>query len=106
MTDLANWLASGPAALPRLEKCKRSLAKGCDADIVIWNPDATFIVEPEKLYQRHPQTPYESARLFGVVETTFVRGVKVFDRGVFSARPAGKFIERAHRRRSADAVAG
>ena len=106
LTDLANWLASKPATLPRLEKCKGSLAKGCDADIVIWNPDATFIVDPEKLYQRHPQTPYESARLFGVVETTFVRGVKVFDRGVFSASPAGKFLDRAHRRRSADAAAG
>ena len=106
LTDLANWLATRPAALPRLEKCKGSLAKGFDADIVIWNPDATFIVEPQKLYQRHPQTPYESARLFGVVETTFVRGVKVFDRGVFSASPAGKLLDRAPRRRGADAVAG
>ncbi len=104
LTDVANWLASKPATLPGLEKCKGSLAKGCDADIVIWNPDATFIVDPEKLYQRHPQTPYESARLFGVVETTFVRGVKVFDRGVFPASPMGKFLERPHRRRSAKAA--
>ena len=103
-TDLANWLAAKPASLPRLEKCKGSLAKGCDADIVIWNPDATFIVDPERLYQRHPQTPYESARLFGVVETTFVRGVRVFDRGVFPARPAGKFLDRPPLRRSAKAA--
>ena len=49
LTDLANWLAAKPATLPRLEKCKGSLAKGCDADQrrTAPFPDAWFQPDPD-----------------------------------------------------------
>jgi allantoinase len=96
-THLTRWLASGPARFAGLSDRKGSLAKGCDADMVIWNPEASFKVRGEYLQQRHKQTPYAGRTLAGVVETTFLRGIKVFERGTFPGDPTGAFLERARR---------
>ncbi|HEY8413552.1 MAG TPA: hypothetical protein VIK76_19185, partial [Pyrinomonadaceae bacterium] len=58
---------------------KGSIAAGCDADIVIWNPEREFVVDAAKLEHRHKLTPYEGERLTGVVEKTFLRGRKIYD---------------------------
>jgi allantoinase len=94
---LARWLAGEPAHFAGLSRRKGSLMKGCDADVVIWNPEARFEVRGESLQQRHKQTPYAGRTLMGVVETTFLRGRKVFDRGNIVNAPAGVLIERGKR---------
>jgi len=92
---LAAWLSSGPARLAGLEKRKGAIAVGFDADLVIWNPAASFEVVPARLHQRHKITPYAGRKLAGAVETTFLRGRKIFDRGEFSPSPLGRVLHRA-----------
>jgi allantoinase len=91
---VAEWLCSGPARLARLDKRKGTIAVGFDADLVIWNPKGEFTVDPGRLHQRHKITPYAGRKLSGIVETTFLRGRKVYDRGEFSASPLGQILRR------------
>jgi len=91
---IAGWLCSGPARLAGLEKRKGKIAVGCDADFVIWNPAAKFTVGPAQLHHRHKITPYAGRQLAGVVETTFLRGRKIYDRGEFCPSPIGRVLNR------------
>jgi len=87
VSDLSEWLCRSPARLVGLAQRKGSIRVGCDADLVIWNPDAEFRVEPELIHHRHKLTPYAGEILHGVVEKTFLRGQMVYDGGEFvSAR--------------------
>ena len=94
LTQVTEWMCRGPARFAGLEKRKGAIAVGCDADLVIWNPDAKFGVDPSRLHHRHNLTPYTGRELFGVVETTFLRGQKIFDSGAFLTPPAGRVLYR------------
>jgi len=93
-THLAQWLCAGPAQLAGLAGRKGTIAVGCDADFVIWDAEAKFRVEPAQLHHRHKVTPYAGRELLGRVETTFLRGRKIFERGEFSAGPVGRALHR------------
>jgi allantoinase len=95
VSRVAGWICAAPARLAGLEKRKGSFAVGCDADLVIWNPDTKFRVDPAQLHHRHKLTPYAGRDLTGMVETTFLRGRKIFDRGEFSASPIGQVLRRS-----------
>jgi allantoinase len=94
LTDIARWMSSGPVRLARISTKKGEIAVGCDADFVIFDPDASFRVDPEKLLHRHKLTPYADRELNGVVETTFLRGQIIFDRGNFPDTPQGRVLRR------------
>ena len=87
--DLARWLCSAPARLVSLDSRKGSIAVGQDADVTIWNPRKQFTVDAETLQHRHKLTPYQGHTLKGVVETTFLRGRKIYERGEFIGEPSG-----------------
>jgi allantoinase len=70
------------------------IAAGYDADLVIWNPQESFRVEPAMLHHRHKLTPYAGQTLTGVVKVTYLRGEKVYDRGQFSEKPLGVMLRR------------
>jgi allantoinase len=91
LEKVIQWMGSAPAALVGLAKRKGHIAEGCDADLVVWDPDATFIVDPKRLFHRHPLTPYAGNRLHGVVSETYVRGRVVYRDGTFRA-PRGVLL--------------
>lgn len=80
------WMSFGPAKLAGLEYCKGSIAPGYDADLVIWNPEASFTVDPMRLRQRHKLTPYAGRELVGVVHKTVSRGRAVDPDGPAAGR--------------------
>lgn len=94
LLDLARWLCRSPARLFGLDERKGELAAGFDADLVVWDPEATFEVAGAELEHRHPETPYEGRMLFGVVERTYLRGQRVYDRRQGFAAPAGQVLRR------------
>jgi len=88
--DLARWCAERPARLAGLPR-KGRIAPGCDADLIVFDPDARFTVRPGQLRQRHPVTPYAGMTLAGVVRQTFVRGVCVHKEGDFPSGVIGRW---------------
>jgi allantoinase len=94
VTDLAAWMCEGPAHLAGVEDRKGRIAPGYDADLVVWDPDAKFRVDPEKLHHRHPLTPYAGRTLAGVVRRTILRGETIYDEGAFPSVRTGRPILR------------
>ena len=90
--DLARWMSGAPAALAGLADRKGAIAPGRDADLIVWDPEAVFTVEPAALQQRHKLTPYAGRRLNGVVRTTFVRGEPVWDEGRLNRSGGGRLL--------------
>jgi allantoinase len=81
-------MASGPAALVGLT-AKGSLEPGMDADLVSFDPDAEFVVDPAELHHRHPITAYAGRALRGAVRDAWLRGERVD-----GTHPRGRLLER------------
>jgi allantoinase len=75
---IAQWMSAAPARLAGLQSRKGALAAGYDADIIVWDPKARFVVDPTKLLHRHKVTPYSGRELFGRVTATYVAGRRIF----------------------------
>lgn len=89
LADLARLLSQKPAQLAGLADRKGAIAPGYDADLVIFEPEQAFTVQPEALYTRHTVSPYVGERLFGTVTATYLRGEPVFEHGRFRGKPRG-----------------
>jgi allantoinase len=92
LVDLARWMSGAPAALAGFSGRKGRIAEGLDADFVVWDPDAEFLVDPARLKQRHKLTPYAGRWLFGAVMTTFVRGERVWDKNRLARAYGGQLL--------------
>jgi allantoinase len=97
LDDVARWMASAPAALAGLT-AKGRLAPGGDADMVAFDPDETYVVDPARLYHRHPLTPYAGRKLTGRVRQTWLRGTALLDgEGLLEGEgetPVGRLLKR------------
>src|SRR5262245_3149891 len=91
---LAEWMSAAPARLAGLGRRKGAIAAGRDADLVFFDPDRETIVDASRLYHRHPLTPYDGARLRGVVMATMLGGEFVFDHGECIGPSGGCLISR------------
>ena len=92
MNDVAKWLCANPAVLAGLENKKGKIAKGYDADFVVWNPELSFTVTEEIIYHKHKITPYLNEELYGVVKQTWLNGEKIFDDGKFLHLNTGSLL--------------
>jgi len=55
-----------------------SLAPGNRANVVIVDPDSSFIVDPEQFHSKSRNSCFTGMRLFGRIQRTFYRGKTVF----------------------------
>lgn len=79
---LTEWMCAAPARLAGFEGRKGLIAADADADLIIWDPNASLRVDPERLHHRHKLTPYAGLTLRGRVEATIVGGHLVHERGI------------------------
>jgi allantoinase len=91
---LAGWMSAAPARLAGLESRKGAIRVGHDADLVIVDPERSFTVDASRLYHRHAVTPYDGARLKGLVTMTMLRGEIVFEHGEYVGAPTGQLLSR------------
>ena len=89
LTDIARWMAEGPSRLAGCDARKGRIAVGCDADFVVFEPEAEFTVTADRLHQRHAVSAYMGERLRGVVKATYVRGKCMFEDGRFPGGAEG-----------------
>jgi allantoinase len=95
LDDVARWMAAAPASLAGLPG-KGRLAAGCDADLVAFDPDQTYVVEASRLLHRHHVTPYAGQTLTGQVRQVWLRGTELLDpdSGVPDDEPVGRLLNR------------
>ena len=94
LPDLARWLSEHPARLIGQSGRKGRIAPGFDADLVVFDPESTFVVRPEMVQHKHKVSPYICQELAGVVEITFLAGEPVYQRPAFVHLNQGHILTR------------
>lgn len=90
LSSMARWLCENPSKLIQMKNRKGKIEKGYDADLVLWDPEKKFTVTEQLIHHKHKLTPYMNEELYGVVEQTWLKGLKVFDGGKFLHLNKGK----------------
>jgi len=88
ITDVVRLCAVNTAAQIGLSHKKGALRVGLDADICVFDDEAEWTLGREELLFRNKVSPYEGKTLRGLVRETWVRGSKVFERGLGEHRGA------------------
>ncbi len=92
---LVDWMGEAPARLAGLAGRKGVLTTGADADLVVFDPDASWKVEADDLHFRHKLSPYLGVELRGRVLETWVRGERIFAQRDWIGSPRGREQVRA-----------
>jgi allantoinase len=91
LAQVVRWMSTEPAGLVGLSR-KGRIVEGADADLCVFAPDETWVVDARSLHHRHPVTPYAGRTLRGVVRGTWLRGEQVSGQ-----RPGGRLLSRTDR---------
>ena len=75
------WRAMALNPAKRLGLPCGRLALGAPADLVLFDPDAPFVLDRFALLSKSKNTPFDGAKMEGRVLSTWVSGVCVYDRG-------------------------
>ncbi len=71
------WRALSLNPAKRLNLASGRLAKGAPADLVLFDPDAPFVMNRFKLHSKSKNTPFDEARMEGKVLGTWVGGQRI-----------------------------
>jgi dihydropyrimidinase len=94
---LVDVVSTGPAKLFGLSGRKGSLEPGCDADIVLWDPQREATITAANLHQNVDYTPFEGFAVRGWPALTMLRGQVIVRDGRFlGAKGTGRFLRRGH----------
>ena len=93
---MVELLCTNPAKLFGLYPRKGTIAVGCDADLVIFDPEKRVTITAEGQQSRTDYNLYEGTEVVGDVETVLLRGNVIVDGGEVVAEPGiGQFVRRA-----------
>jgi allantoinase len=89
LADVVRWMATAPARRVGLAG-KGEIAVGADADLCVFAPDESWVVDPARLHHKNPVSAYAGRTLAGTVRATWLRGRPVD----LSAEPRGRLLRR------------
>ncbi|WGL15173.1 allantoinase AllB [Microbulbifer bruguierae] len=101
LAQVVEWMATRPAEFAGLGNRKGRIAAGYDADLVVFDDRYRGTVRAEDILYRNKITPYEGREICGRVESTYLRGQRIFASGKMQGTPLGEPLlrlpEKAHR---------
>jgi len=93
LAALVRMTATNPARIFGFAGRKGELAAGCDADIVIVDPDAETVLTADQLQYRNRHSVYVGSAMRGAVKRTLLRGLTIFCEGqIMPDVPPGRFL--------------
>jgi allantoinase len=90
MARVTSWNAARRFGL----NSKGDIAPGFDADIALVDPARTWTIRASGSPSTQGYTPFEGLELSARVETTFLRGMKIYDDGEILGKPRGRYLHR------------
>lgn len=101
-SQFVRMIATNAAQIYGLYPRKGTLTVGSDADVVLFDPEETWIVRAEDLRHRNQWSPWEGKEITGRVRRTIRRGETIYDetRGgqplMLARAGSGKFLPRGY----------
>ena len=77
LPQLLRAMSSRPADILKLPQGR--LTPGAPADLIRFDPDEPFVVDPETLHSKCRNTPFDEARMQGRVKMTLVAGAVAYE---------------------------
>jgi dihydropyrimidinase len=89
-------VSTNPAKIFGLYPKKGDIAPGCDADLVIFDPDAEHVISAENHHMNCDYSVFEGMQASGAPETVLLRGEVIVEKGSFtsSREGRGRFVAR------------
>lgn len=94
LTQMCRLLSENPAKLYGAFPRKGHIAPGADADIVVFDPEASGIISVKTQAYNMDYAPFEGFETCGKVLEVYLRGRKVVDKSVVVAERFGSFLKR------------
>ncbi|CAK1552085.1 unnamed protein product [Leptosia nina] len=91
LSTVSRFLSSGPAMLTGLQN-KGTLKPGYDADMIYFDPEASFVLTPDIIMYKNKISPYMYRVLQGKVVHTFLRGQLIASEGELFNGPQGELL--------------
>lgn len=88
MTKVIEKMCHAPAELFRVQK-RGYIREGYYADLVLIDPQKTYTVTRENILTKCGWSPFYGYKFPATIETTFVNGVKVYDKGIVKEENRG-----------------
>jgi len=92
LTDMARLMATKTAEFAGLGDFKGKIAKGYQADFLVFDDSRKYPISNELVKHRHKITPYEDKEVQGEVCRTYLRGELVYTNDKFVGSPKGQPI--------------
>lgn len=103
-SQFVRQIATNPAQVFDLYPRKGTIAIGSDADIVIFDPERSWVVRNDEMFHKQKWTPFDGRTITGRVVRTLRRGETIYDDSlVGDARlpglpGSGRFLPRSYGR--------
>ncbi len=92
LEQMCRYLAENPAKLYHLYPKKGVLAKGSDADIVVWDPKAQWTLSAGTQQSASDYCPLEGTALKGRAEQVYLRGMLIAENGEIVTAGQGQYL--------------
>jgi allantoinase len=79
LSQFVRQIATNPAQIFDLYPRKGTIAVGSDADLVVFDPERSWVVRGEEMHHKQKWTPFEGKSITGRVVRTLRRGETIYD---------------------------